>query len=70
MLSLKTGVDVPTQHYEKSKKIFRKKLIFVATLKATARVESGSGIQCTDPRIRIRIKMSLIQNTELLTCIA
>ncbi len=45
------------------KKTWRKKLFLLAHWKPLQKREgSGSAIQCTDPRIRIRIKMSRARN--------
>jgi len=59
LLPLKIDVNIPAVS-NKQKKIF-----FVGTLKAMKKgAGSGSIIQCMDPRIRIRIKMSRIRNTD------
>jgi hypothetical protein len=68
MLSLKTDVNLPT--LRNKQKNLEKQLIFCWDLEnhcqkgAGSGSEAGSVIRSADPRIRIRIKMSRIRNTD------
>jgi hypothetical protein len=65
---LKNDVNVPTFKNEKTE---RKKLFFVGVLKVTEEPdpEPNPLVKGTDPRIRIRTKMSRIRNTGIFLCV-